>query len=132
MAGISRYEKWVLGLTAAFLLATGGWFLIAQERAATPAVTVGQNGIADSSAPEEEKDYPDSLLPGEIIDLNAADAYDLSRLPGIGEKRAADIVVRREEKGPFQSVEELTEISGIGPGTLEKLKDYVTVGSPIK
>ena len=122
----------MLGLTAAFLLATGGWFLIAQERAATPTVTVGQSGIADSSAPEEEKDYPDSLLPGEIIDLNAADAYDLSRLPGIGEKRAADIVARREEKGPFQSVEELTEISGIGPGTLEKLKDYVTVGSPIK
>ena len=132
MAGISRYEKWVLGLTAVFLLATGGWFLMAQERAATPTVTVGQTGIADSSEPDEEKDYPDSLLPGEIIDLNAADVYDLSRLPGIGEKRAADIVARREEKGPFQSVEELAEISGIGPGTLEKLKDYVTVGSPIK
>ena len=44
--------------------------------------------------------------------------YDLRRLPGIGEKRAQDIVDYREAHGPFQSVDELDNVSGIGPGTV--------------
>ena len=79
-------------------------------------------------AADGEDARPDSLLPGETIDINAADAYDLQRLPGIGEKRARDIVAWREEHGPFQNVDGLTEVSGIGPGILENLREYVTVG----
>ena len=131
MAGISRYEKAVLGLTAAFLLLTGGWFLAGQNRAVSFEVTVGQSGQSGSaSSVVEERDWPDSLLEGERIDLNTADHYDLSRLPGIGAKRAADIVAWREEQGPFQRVEELTKVKGVGQGTLDGLKDYVTVGAP--
>ena len=69
------------------------------------------------------------LMDGETIDLNQADEYELRRLPGIGEKRARDIVAYREEHGPFQSVEDLDKVSGIGPGILSGLVDYVTVGS---
>ena len=47
MAGISRYEKAALGLTAAFLLFTGGWFYARQSAAQPYTVTVSQ------SAPEE-------------------------------------------------------------------------------
>ena len=65
----------------------------------------------------------------ETINVNTADAYDLQRLPGIGEKRAQDIIAWREEHGPFQTLEELTEVSGIGPVILENLRAYAAVGN---
>lgn len=131
MAGISRYEKAVLGLTAAFLLFTGGWFLARQNTAAPYQVTTTQavrpqaEGDASDSG---ETGRPDSLMEGEVIDLNTADVYELQRLPGIGEKRAQAIVAYREEHGPFQSVEDLTRVSGIGEGILVGLREYASVG----
>ena len=127
MTGISRYEKAVLGLTAAFLLFTGGWFLARQNTAAPYEVTTTQTvrpqtEAAPSASGEESR--PDSLMEGEVIDLNTADVYELQRLPGIGEKRAQAIVDYREENGPFQSVEDLTRVSGIGEGILAGLRDY--------
>ena len=129
MAGISRYEKAVLALTAAFLLFTGGWFLAKQNAAAPYEVSTSGNRtqLPAASATEEEPVRPDSLMDGETIDLNQADEYELRRLPGIGEKRARDIVAYREEHGPFRSGEELDEVDGIGPGILSGLADYVTV-----
>ena len=76
-----------------------------------------------------KKERPDSLLPDEVIDLNAADAYDLDRLPGIGPAKAEAILTYREEHGPFQSVDDLLSVSGIGEVTLENLRPYVTAGS---
>lgn len=129
MAGISRYEKRVLGLTAAFLLFTGGWFLAKQNEAEPYQVTVEQTGAGQSVDPsaESKPERPDSLMEGEVIDLNTADVYELSRLPGIGEKRAQAIVEYRQANGPFQTVEELDQVDGIGPAILNGLKDYATV-----
>lgn len=125
MAGISRYEKVVLGLTAAFLLFTGGWFLAGQNTAAPYQVTTTQAVRPQADASDSgEAGCPDSLMEGEVIDLNTADVYELQRLPGIGEKRARAIVDYREENGPFQSVEDLTRVSGIGEGILAGLRDY--------
>ena len=64
---------------------------------------------------------------GGLIDLNLASVSQLDTLPGIGPVRANDIVVHRETNGSFVSVEEITEVSGIGPATLEKIRDLVTV-----
>ena len=51
----------------------------------------------------------------------------METLPGIGEKRAADIIADREANGPFRLPEDLTRVSGIGEGILEGLIDYITV-----
>ena len=133
MEGKSRYAGVVLALFAAFVLVCGTWYL---ARTSAPAPwqvsTVRRPPAEETAAPEgeadEEEAWPDSLLPGEVIDVNRADAYDLQRLPGIGEKRAEDIITWREEHGPFQAVDELTNVSGIGPVILEHLREYVTVG----
>ena len=61
------------------------------------------------------------------MDLNVASASQLDTLPGIGPVRANDIVVHRETNGSFVSVEEITEVAGIGPATLEQIRDLVTV-----
>ena len=132
MRDISRFDKVILLLTAGFVLFTGGWFL-AQRSAAQPyQVTAARN---DREEPQETEKgsssfggRPDSLLPGEKIELNTADQYDLRRLPGIGEKRAQAILDWREEHGPFSYVEDLIQVPGIGEGILEGLMDQAIAG----
>ena len=62
------------------------------------------------------------------INLNQADAEVLAMaLDGIGEHKAQAIVRYRELNGPFKSVDDLTKVKGIGPGTLKRNKDRIKV-----
>ena len=65
---------------------------------------------------------------GNLVNLNTASIGDLETLPGIGPAKAQAILDYREGNGGFQSVEEITSVSGIGPATFRKIKDLVTVG----
>ena len=78
----------------------------------------------------DEGGRPDSLLEGEIIDLNTAAPEDLERLPGIGPAKADAIAAYRTEHGPFRTVDQLMEVSGIGEATLEALRPYITASAP--
>ena len=62
-----------------------------------------------------------------VVDLNQADAATLTTLPGIGPARAEAIVKYRAEHGPFQRLEDLTSIRGIGESMIPKLKDRARV-----
>jgi competence protein ComEA len=61
------------------------------------------------------------------IDINRAGSWLLEALPGIGEVTAQAIVDYRNENGPFRTIEDLLNINGIGQGTLDKIKDFITV-----
>jgi competence protein ComEA len=61
------------------------------------------------------------------IDINRAEPWLLEALPGIGKVTAQAIVTYRTENGPFQRIEDLLEVSGIGEATLEKIEDFITV-----
>ena len=61
------------------------------------------------------------------VDLNHADQAALMTLPGIGEARAAAILAYRESHGPFQSPEEIMNVSGIKQAAYEKLKDQIVI-----
>ena len=98
-----------LSATAAFLL-----FLLGQALFFAPA---GVSVRPDRTAAVEEA----------RLDLNRAAADELRRLPGLGPALSEAIVTWREEHGAFRSVDELTEVSGIGQKTLEALRDYVYV-----
>jgi competence protein ComEA len=62
------------------------------------------------------------------LDLNTADARALEDLPGIGPVLAQRIVDFRTAHGRFTAVEELTEVSGIGPTVLAQVREMVRVG----
>ncbi|GAA6184294.1 MULTISPECIES: ComEA family DNA-binding protein [Alteromonadaceae] len=61
------------------------------------------------------------------INLNTATADDLEALPGIGSKKAQDIVAYRKANGSFKRVEDITNVKGIGNRMLEKLKTSISV-----
>jgi competence protein ComEA len=69
-----------------------------------------------------------SPSPTELIDINTASAAELEALPGIGPTTAQKIVEYREQNGPFVSTQDIINVSGIGPGTYERIKDLITVG----
>lgn len=63
----------------------------------------------------------------QLLNLNTATEAELDKLPGIGPVLAARIVAEREKR-PFETVEDLRRVSGIGPKKLDAIRDLVTVG----
>lgn len=61
------------------------------------------------------------------VNINTADVWLLEVLPGIGPTLAQRIVDYRKQNGPFNRVEDLMEVEGIGEGTYNKLKDLIIV-----
>jgi competence protein ComEA len=66
---------------------------------------------------------------GGAVDINSADAVALEALPGVGPSIAQAIVEWRETNGPFASVDELEDVPGIGPATLDEIRESARVGS---
>ena len=64
-----------------------------------------------------------------MLDLNQASIQELSVLPKIGDKIAERIVEYREKNGGFSAVDDLLNVRGIGPKTLEKLRQFCYVTS---
>lgn len=68
---------------------------------------------------------PPAPAPPAVVSLNQATPEQLEALPGIGQELARRILYYRHEHGGFRSVDQLTEIDGIGPQRLEQLRPYV-------
>lgn len=71
----------------------------------------------------------DTALQAGLININSANVDELaSALPGIGPGKAQRIVDWRNTNGAFQFIEQLLEVNGIGPKTLERITAYIYVG----
>jgi competence protein ComEA len=103
---------------------------LAQELRDQQQLYVPRIGEADAPPPvtggERGSDLGE-LISGSKVNINTATPEELETLPGIGPALAGRIVEHREVNGPFTSVEDITQVSGIGDLTFEKLKDRITV-----
>lgn len=91
------------------------------ETSASPQGRAG-SGIAEAPPAPRSSD-------GRII-LNTATEADFDRLPGVGPKRAQEIVKLRERLGRFRRVSDLLRIRGVGPKTLKKWQDLIVLDPP--
>jgi comEA protein len=94
--------------------------------------TVPEETIPSRSNPSTQTDKPKETQPKKEevtfpVNINTASAKELDALPGIGEVLAQRIIDYRNANGPFQSVDDLIKVKGIGEKTLEKIKPYATV-----
>lgn len=72
-------------------------------------------------------DSPAANSVTEIIQLNQASAEELQALPGVGPALSERIITYRQEHGPFGSVDQLTEVKGIGQAKLAKFREHLKV-----
>lgn len=86
---------------------------------------VSLTGFSPVSAFAAESPAASTLI--ETIRLNQATAEELQSLPGVGPALSERIVVYRTENGPFKSVDQLTEVKGVGQAKLAKFKKQLTV-----
>ncbi len=109
-----KQERWKVALAVIFLLASGFWYShlyydgeVMQE--AAPMVETVEIAVDDA------------------INLNTAGKEELMLLDGIGEKLAERILAYRAENGPFDSIEDIQNVSGIGEKTFAKIAGELTV-----
>ena len=110
-AGGARPGAQLESLNLAAPLVDGTQILVVREGSEAPAPAGASGGVAA----------------GGLINVNTASASELEALPGVGEVIAQAIVDHRTENGPFTSVDQLLDVSGIGDATLEDIRELVTV-----
>jgi comEA protein len=125
-----KVTLWILA--AAFVIGCG---VLVIERMTSEPVALPTAVVHDGSDQAAFKARADSIMhareaeANRPININTATARQLEDLSGIGPTLAAKIVKYREEHGPFLSVNELDNVSGIGPKRLANIRDRCTVDS---
>jgi competence protein ComEA len=110
-AGGARSGALLEALNLAAPLTDGTQILVPRE---------GEEGVAPAPA-------TGGAVAGGLVNVNSAIATELEELPGIGEVIAQRIIDYRTENGPFATVDELLDVSGIGDAILESIRELVTV-----
>lgn len=87
-----------------------------------------KGGSAGTAADSAREGTPARAASGRV-DLNTADAATLETIPGIGPAKAAAIVAYRSAHGPFRTVQDVGNVPGIGPVTLDRIAPYVVIVS---
>ena len=139
----SQHRKIIIILIVVILVGGGYWMLkhfqpalflgepdLVVETEAAPPLQPPSSSFPTSSAssvspqPSEGLSTPSD---GARININTATSQELQTLPGIGPAMAQRIIEHRQTSGGFSTVDDLTNVKGIGEKTLEKSRHLVTV-----
>lgn len=94
------------------------------------AACAGALSISVSGFAQETSESANTRIE-EKVNINTADAETLAlALDGVGMARAMDIIAYREENGDFETIEQLQQVSGIGPATLERNRSRILLSDP--
>ena len=112
-AGGARNGADLTSLNLAAPLADGTQIVVPRPGATSaPGTSTSDSGTAGGTA---------------LININTASETELEALPGVGPVTAAAIIDYRTQNGPFSAVDDLIDVSGIGPSTLEQIRPFATV-----
>src|SRR2546428_1782350 len=112
-AGGARNGADLTSLNLAAPLTDGTQVIVPKQGPATGTNTSGSGGAGTSASTT-------------LVNINTATESELEALSGVGPVLAAAIIQYRTDHGPFHSVDDLVDVSGIGPATLEELRPQVT------
>lgn len=126
---IRWYEILILALTALCILVFLGTYFATAQAPGIWISTEYSGSLASDTGEDELVEKREAATEIELVNINTADQAELESLPGVGSVMASAILEYRNENGPFQSIEELLEVDGIGEKTLNKLRDLITVST---
>ena len=121
---VARDGADLTGLNLAQRLADGDQIVVAT---AAPASVPRLGSMVVPGGPPGPAAPGTPVTPAQRINLNTATEKDLDSLTGVGPTTAAAIITWRNQHGRFTSVDQLAEVTGIGPAKLNRLRDQVTV-----
>lgn len=124
--GPQRRLRWTVTLVLLSSLVTGIGVL-SYQRLTRPQPLEIVLPTATTAGVAKGTPQPTPVAAPGLVNVNAADSAELQTLNGIGPALAARIIAWRTENGPFLRVEDLLQVSGIGPKNLEDLRPHVTV-----
>lgn len=126
IAALSHYEKISLILSGMILLLLFRTYTACSGNRAAELATVTQSRDMEAAAENPRQEHiTRSLLPGEKININTADCYDLERLPGIGAGKAENIVDYRRDHGPFPRLNSLLLVDGINERIFAGIREHI-------
>jgi competence protein ComEA len=104
-----RSQPLIVAIVLAGLVGMAAWY-------------VGQGGLSGGLV---HHDAAPAATGGFTVNVNAAGLQELAQLPGLGPSMAQRIIDHRREHGPFTSLEQLLDVAGIGPATLEQMRPHL-------
>lgn len=78
-------------------------------------------------ANNQQSDSENTNQTNNKVSINQADFNLLKTLPGIGDVKANAIIAYREANGPFEAIEDIKKVNGIGDSIFDQIKDYLTL-----
>ncbi|MGF1472890.1 MAG: ComEA family DNA-binding protein [Rubrobacteraceae bacterium] len=117
LGSLWRYKPQIVVSVMVVLALTGGAFYAARGMENTPKV------VYSASLEEVAAEANEPLH----VNINTADVEELDELPEVGPATAQKILDYRRHNGSFRSVDDLEQVSGIGPKTIEEIKPFAEV-----
>jgi competence protein ComEA len=114
-------------INLAALLTDGQQLDIPYKSGSEPAEDTSALELPGATTSEESNNSVVTGSSGDLININTASLEELDTLPGIGPTIAQRIIDYREQNGAFSTIEEIMDVSGIGPATFDNIKDLITV-----
>ena len=114
---VSRYAPQIVVSVLVVIVLLGGAYYSSRVSEAVPRVVYSislEEAVAEAQAPL-------------LMNVNSAEAEDLEELLEVGPSTAQGIVEYREANGSFRSLDDLEDVPGIGPKTLEKIKPFAGI-----
>jgi competence protein ComEA len=115
--------KSILSAFVVAALAFSFSFSFSAFAADTPAKPVTAAPVANAASAAK----PAAVVPQEAVNINTADVQALTKLKGIGTKKAEAIVAWRKANGAFKSVDQFADVKGVGAKTLEANRKNIRI-----